>query len=197
MDNKLIRECPTCGEIIHYSYCKGFYRAQKKNSLCKRCMNKNRWKNTGYRDRISESMKLAWKDVKTRVRLTECQNRSEVRFSKREKMVLRMVGKDGKPNYNINACKFIDLLNDVYGWNLQHALNGKEICLGGYFPDGYDKDRNIIFEYDEPHHYYADGKLKLEDKDREDDILRFLNSRSIKPQFIRYDLKRDKLYIID
>ncbi len=56
-------------------------------------------------------------------------------------------------NYSINACKFIDKLNKENNWNLQHAENGGEILCLGYWLDGYDKDLNIVFEYDEPKHY--------------------------------------------
>lgn len=91
------------------------------------------------------------------------------------------MGNSGAVNYNPVACEFIDKLNKEKGWNLQHALNGGEIELYGYFVDGYDKERNIIFEYDEKHHK-SEYKLK-KDKIREDNLI-----KNVKPsQFIRYD----------
>ena len=93
-------------------------------------------------------------------------------------------------SYNPSACKFIDELNKGKGWNLQHALNGGEIELYGYFVDGYDKERNIIFEYDESDHYKVDGSLKQKDTLRQKRII-----DNIKPSmFIRYDEKNKKLY---
>ena len=67
-----------------------------------------------------------------------------------------------KRNYNFDACEFIDKLNKERGWNLQHALNGGEVELYGYFVDGYDKERNIIFEYDEPNHDKLGKKKKIQ-----------------------------------
>lgn len=194
--HEIQRVCIICKKIIPLKNPK----KKTSNYKCKSCLTKNKWEDIDYRnrmcDKISESMKLAWKDVDIRKKLTDCQNRDGVRFSKKEKMTLRMIGKTGKPNYNTNACGFIDLLNDVYGWDLQHALNGKEVCVGGYFPDGYDKDRNIIFEYDESHHYYANGELKPEDRDRQNDMMKYFEMKNITPRFIRYDLKRNKLYLV-
>lgn len=91
-------------------------------------------------------------------------------------------------NYNPMACKFIDDLNKEKGWNLQHALNGGEIELYGYFVDGYDKERNIIFEYDEPEH--KKGYKIKRDLIRQENLL-----KEITPTlFIRYDEMNNKLY---
>lgn len=85
---------------------------------------------------------------------------------------------NGKPNYSIKACKYIDVLNEKMNWNLQHAENGGEIRIVKYFPDGYDKDLNIVFEYDEPFHY----------KDKENNIL---NDADIERQ--NYIIEKNKL----
>ena len=95
--------------------------------------------------------------------------------------------------YNINGCKYIDKLNEEKGWHLQHALNGGEIKMFGYFLDGYDKDLNIVFEYDEPYHYenVYENKLKLKDIERQNYIKSKLNCK-----FYRYNEKLDLLYEI-
>jgi len=93
-------------------------------------------------------------------------------------------------NFNSKACEFIDKLNKERGWNLQHALNGGEVELYGYFVDGYDKKRNIVFEYDEPYHYISERILKPRDTIRQQRIMEY-----IKPSmFIRYDEKQNRLY---
>lgn len=69
-------------------------------------------------------------------------------------------------NFNPTACKYLDTLNEQKRWNLQHALNGGETQICGYCLDGYDKEKNIVVEYDEPHHYNGFGKLKMKDVDR-------------------------------
>jgi hypothetical protein len=74
------------------------------------------------------------------------------------------------------------------GWNLIHALNGGEYIVIGYSLDGYDKERNIVFEYDEPKHFSKDGVLKEKDFNRMKDIILILACR-----FIRYNEKENKI----
>ncbi len=69
------------------------------------------------------------------------------------------------PNYNPDACKIINWFNMFYDFKFQHAENGGEICVGGYFPDGFDK--TVIIEIDEKHHYDSDGNLKQKDIERQ------------------------------
>lgn len=101
-----------------------------------------------------------------------------------------LVGKNTSRNFNPKACEFIDKLNEERGWNLQHALSGGEVELYGYFVDGYDKERNIIFEYDEPRHNQTCWISK--------DIIRQNNLiKKIGPsKFIRYDEQWNRLYEI-
>lgn len=93
--------------------------------------------------------------------------------------------------YNKNVCKYIDELNEKYNWNLQHAENGGEIIIGGYYLDGYDKERNIVFEYDESRHYEDpyNNILKQKDIDRQKYIINLLNC-----EFYRYNEKIDLFY---
>lgn len=96
-----------------------------------------------------------------------------------------------KTHYNPNACKYIDQLNEKYSWHLQHAESGGEVCIGGYFLDGYDKDLNIAFEYDEPRHYLdvIGNKLKEKDIARMNYIIQKTGCR-----FFRYNEKLDYFY---
>ena len=93
--------------------------------------------------------------------------------------------------YSKNACVYIDKLNNKFGWNLQHAENGGEVSMFGYFFDGYDKERNIVFEYDEPHHYadVENNILKEKDIERQNYIIKQLNC-----EFYRYNEKLNKFY---
>lgn len=74
---------------------------------------------------------------------------------------------DCKPRYNKKACSYINKLNEENKWNLQHAENGGEIEVGGYFIDGYDKKLNIVLEYNERKHYIDPFNNILTDKDIE------------------------------
>lgn len=99
-----------------------------------------------------------------------------------------------KCSYNPKACKFINELNKQNNWNLQHAENGGEYYIGGYFVDGYDKKLNIVFEYDEPRHYKNINESILKDKDlqRQQNIIKNLNC-----EFWRYNEKKKILYKVN
>lgn len=96
-----------------------------------------------------------------------------------------------KCRYNKNSIDFINNLNKENDWNLQHAENGGEVNIGGYFVDGYDKDLNIVFEYDEPGHYIDKENSILCDKDIERQ--KFIINK-IGCKFYRYNEAIDYLY---
>ena len=96
-----------------------------------------------------------------------------------------------RTRYNKSACKYIDKLNKENHWNLQHAENGGEFQINGYFVDGYDKDLNIVFEYDEPKHYKDIQNNILIEKDiqRQNNIIKSLHC-----EFWRYNESLNLLY---
>lgn len=94
-------------------------------------------------------------------------------------------------NYNKEACSFIDDLNEMFNWKLQHAENGGEITIGGYFLDGYDKDLNIAFEYDEKRHYLDAYENILKEKDYK--RMCFIHTKT-NCRFFRYNEKLNLLY---
>jgi len=71
------------------------------------------------------------------------------------------------PNYNSKGCKIIDEYNRKYGYNFQHAENGGEVCIDGYWPDGLDEKRKTIIEIDESRHFNSDGTYKEKDIKRQ------------------------------
>lgn len=95
------------------------------------------------------------------------------------------------PRFNINSGEYIEKLNKEKNWNLQYYANGGECKIYGYFVDGYDKNKNIVFEYDEPRHYKDVYNNVLSDKDiiRQNNIIDKLHC-----QFWRYNERLDKLY---
>ena len=90
--------------------------------------------------------------------------------------------------FNPSACQFMDNFGIKYGYNFQHALNGGEVNLHGFLMDGYDKEKNIIFEYDEPAHHYK--------RIREKDIYKqkIIIEKICPTMFFRYDEKNNRLY---
>ena len=89
--------------------------------------------------------------------------------------------------YNPKACNFIEVINQKLNICLKHALNGGEEIINGYYLDGYDKNRNIVFEYDEPHHYSS--RKRQEDLTRQNILI-----DALKPKmFLRYNEENKEL----
>jgi len=97
------------------------------------------------------------------------------------------VGENGK-SYNKNGCEYLDQFSKENGWNIQHAMNGGEKQISGYSVDGYDSERNIVIEYDEPAHYDGFGNLKKNDVERMNRII-----KEQKCKFYRYNEKTQQL----
>lgn len=71
-----------------------------------------------------------------------------------------------KPNYNKNSIPVLERIAEEHGWHIQHAENGGEFYTGiGYFVDAYDKEKNVVLEYDEPRHYVDKENNILREKD--------------------------------
>ena len=211
------RNCPKCGTEIVYrgkrpkEYLKT---AEKRNSVCSSCSQiglkhpnidpntyrrgKDHW---NYGNNMSnESVEKMRKSLtgkrlaKEHVEKISKSNRGKKRSasfreSQRQNAITAME-KRGMlfRGYNKDACGYFENLNKERGWNLQHAENGGEIEIIGYFPDAYDKDRNIVVEYDEPHHYNADGILREKDIIRMNEIIQKTGCT-----FYRYNEKRNTL----
>jgi hypothetical protein len=87
-----------------------------------------------------------------------------------------------QPNFSPKGCEYFDKLEKEHNIKIQHALNGGEYHIEelGYFLDGYDKQNNIVYEYDEVHHFNKDGKLKEKDIKRQKEIEEFLKCKFIR-----------------
>lgn len=89
------------------------------------------------------------------------------------------------PNYNEKSIPVIEQKAKELGiTDLQHAENGGEFHIKelGYWVDGYSKEKNIVIEYDERHHFNKDGTLKERDAIRQKEIENHLGC-----QFIRIE----------
>lgn len=97
-------------------------------------------------------------------------------------------------NFSKKACQYMDDLNIKNGWNLVHALNGKEKIVKGYYLDGYDEKNNIVFEYDERKHYIdvENNILRPYDIERQNCIMKILGCR-----FFRYNEVKDRFYEVN
>ena len=186
---KFERVCK-CGKILKYTCRQGLNIAKKRNSVCKKCAtkesakyaDKSYFKTVEYREMMSNTLKSP---EKNKNKFTE-EFREKLRVAKLNQ-IRKLVT---QRTYNPNACKFIDDFGKKNGYNFRHALNGGEKIIAGYSLDGYDENRNIVFEYDEPKHNAP--SVRKNDKLREQRII-----EKIKPRmFIRYNEEFGKLYDI-
>jgi len=188
--NILEKLCPKCDCVQKYLDRKLFNKSIDDNWLCRRCSTKESgvykdksfFKTDEYKIKMSDAIKSS---EKNKNKFTE-EFREKLRIAK-----LNQIKKLGTQHtYNPNACKFIDEYGKQNEYNFRHALNGGEIIVAGYSLDGYDKEKNVVFEYDEPKHNCLG--VKKNDKIRERRII-----EKIKPvMFIRYDEENNILYDI-
>jgi len=202
------RNCPDCGVLQSFATKDGLMRAVKFDRVCKKCANTGE-NNTNFgkipskeiKQQISKSLRgiIPWNKGKNTSKETRIKISSSIKgkkLSSETKYKLRLISINRIKNqgifssFNPTACKFIEEFGKKNGYNFQHALNGGEVELYGYFVDGYDKERNIIFEYDEPRHYVINGELRNKDLQRQKEIIENIKPRS----FIRYDERNNKLY---
>ena len=86
------------------------------------------------------------------------------------------------PNYNKNACEIFDKIMIKENIFIQHAMNLGEYYIKelGYWIDGYDKQNNVVYEFDEKHHFNKHGELKEKDKIRQQEIENILKCKFIR-----------------
>lgn len=184
---KFAKQCPSCYELQTYGSEKVYLRALKGNWKCRVCSTKA---NDKIRDKLffkTDKYRLKMSGVLKEKRKTE--SYGEVFKQKCRENKLKQINKCGSQRtFNFNACEFMDKLNKRIGINLRHGLNGGEYQVIGYSLDGYDKEKNIIFEYDEPKHHIL--SVKNRDIERQNRLISHLNLT----KFLRYDEKKNILY---
>jgi len=198
------RNCPKCNIDIDYSNKYNHKYAEKNNRLCISCAakgfvpyNKKPYDDNDLTRNCPNCDKLIYyksrgsknRGIRHNHLCHSCQNKIYTKRYKKisismRKYKLKILGH--KRHFNKNACEYFDLLSEEKGWKLQHALNGGEITFIGYSLDAYDKEKNIIVEYDERHH----NGIKQKEKDliRQQNLIDYLHC-----DFYRYDEKTKTL----
>jgi hypothetical protein len=84
------------------------------------------------------------------------------------------------PNFNIKACDIFNKISEQNDIHIQHAMNGGEFYIKelGYWLDGYDKENNVVYEFDEK--YHDNQKQKQKDMLRQQDIINHLKCKFIR-----------------
>ena len=190
------RNCSQCNKELIYKSYRGMWRANKNDCLCLSCSHKGE-KSYLYGKPMSQERKLKFSfkgrhhNDETKKKLSDLhkgEKKSEKHKEKLRMLALERVKKMGRTRgYNFKACQFIDDFGKKNGYNFQHAMNGGEIVISGYCLDGYDKEKNVIFEYDDP--YHETNKYKIKDLKRSERLINKLGCN-----IIRYSEKFNKLY---
>lgn len=110
---------------------------------------------------------------------------SETKKKMRHAAINNIESRSGQlmPAYNTDSIPIIEAKANEFGiTDLQHAENGGEYYIKelGYWVDGYSKEKNIVIEYDEKHHFDIDGNLKDKDKARQREIENYLGCEFIR-----------------
>jgi len=157
--DKYERNCPECNTTLSYVNRYSLKYSEDNNCKCKRCMRMGK--------------KHSMETIK-KIRVSNIKN------------IKRHIKNGGSmsPYYNPDACKVIEQYGEEKGYNFQHAENGGEYHIKelGFWVDGYDKEKNVVLEIDEKHHF-RNGKLRNKDVVRQKEIINYL-----KCEFIRVKL---------
>jgi len=108
------------------------------------------------------------------------ESKKKMRVSARKRL-LKGLGPIAVPNYNPRACLEIDKLGNNLGYKFQHAMSQDgEFFIEElfYWVDGYDKEQNVVVEYDELHHNWS--RYKERDIIRQTEIIELLKCKFIR-----------------
>lgn len=98
--------------------------------------------------------------------------------------------------------RFIDLLNEIYGWELVGGNRSKEFSItsnvsgGRFYFDGFDRKRLIFFEFDDLSHTY-NSYVKHKDEKKLIALKEEVKRSNVSATLIRFDEVTSKLKIID
>jgi len=202
LQKEWVRICVCGASITHNSY-ESYKRAISEKWKCKNCVKHLHWKNKKHteetKNKISNSNK-GKKYNKSRLGIKESnktKNKKSValkgriagfinkKHSKETKLKMRLKRIDDlnkkfpngwtTPNYNKDACKLFETINNEMGWDGQHAERRSEYIVLGYFLDFYEPTLNLVIEYDEKTH--EKPKQKLRDIEKQELVTKHLNCK--------------------
>lgn len=199
------RDCPKCNKQLIYKSYHAWWWSDTNNLLCRSCAKLGKKMPEGFSQKISNIVSgsgnpmygKSHDDVTRRI-ISENNkgNKSKTgqmcnencKMNMRNAAIIRIQIQGTTRSYNPMACHYMDFIMKSK-YDFIHAKNSiSEYKFRGYFADGYDKSKNVWFEYDEPHHYKLDGTLKNKDLYRMIEIIKHLGCK-----FLRYDERNDVL----
>lgn len=157
--------------MIKYCAPKNQTESVKLKRVESRKKNNTEWHTDETKLKISKSWqnRIVSESTKCKMRKSAINRISEAKFN----------GGQIIPSYNPSSIPIIEAKARELGiTDLQHAENGGEFYIKelGYWVDGYSKEKNIVIEYDEPHH----KRQSENDKIRQKEITEYLNCEFIR-----------------
>ena len=173
-DRTFSASCELCGKITKYSSRENYRRRIRENTkLCNGCSRIGQHRTSAQCKKISKATKVKMKNPIIWSKFMKVMQSKSHREKKRISFSKQIKATGNNVPYNIDACEFFDALNEFMGWCGQHATNGGEMCVGGFWVDYYEPTQNLVIEWDEKHHKYL--KKKKQDEYRQKYIIKKLN----------------------
>jgi hypothetical protein len=150
-----------------------------------------------YRDKVSRRQKLCNNNPNFSKTWLGRKHKKESIDKMRNTQILRRARKGlsnkFKPNFNLDACIIFDMIAKMTNTYIMHGMNGGEYNITelGYWVDGYDKENNIVYEFDEPRHFNKDGALNERDVVRQKNIEDYLHCTFIRLNESHIESMRD------
>jgi hypothetical protein len=161
------------GKPMSETYYKNFCLAMKKANTGRSPWNKGIKMSTEFKE---QWIKIMWEK-------TWKKHTPETVAKMRINMVnkLNLLCKDFHPPYNKNGCMYFEQMMKDSNIFIQHAENFGEFHIKelGYWVDGYDKENNVVYEWDEKWHY-KDNLLRDKDLKRQREIEKLLGCTFIR-----------------
>jgi hypothetical protein len=94
---------------------------------------------------------------------------------------LKKMNKSFHPPYNRKACEYFNLMMEESDFFIQHAENFGEFYIKelGYWVDGYDRENNIVYEWDEKSHF-INKEIIEKDRKRQEKIEKLLKCKFVR-----------------
>lgn len=157
--NSYCRSCKQRGDRHHFWGGKNYPEHMRKHNAEKwKGENNPNWGGNfteAHRKNLSNSMKNSEKNKAQIDRKRDVPRPANVKAKIRLGVLKDLSEKYGyqvSPNYNKSSIALLDEINNTFGWNGQHAENGGEFEVLGYFVDYYEPNYNVVIEYDDRNH---------------------------------------------
>jgi len=193
------RVCPECNKEILYSLMDNLKRAEKANSVCKSCSKKGKKFSDEHKEKLRESRIGRKNSLISRLKNSKTQKQRFIdnpelrkKASETSKRILHQVDIRKKHIEALSKTRWLGKTFDkgqlemIEKWNQLgfHFEPNFQLHTNNFlcYVDGYDKEKNVVLEYDGKYH----TTLKQQKKDliRQQKIIDILKPK----KFWRYDL---------